>query len=159
MKKNLFVILVMLAMISIQNLHAQKKHTLSTGAKKMEIVGEFTYNDDIFGKYYVNIQKDKVMLWRWGSLEGFLVETSVKFSDMDANDKDAVMMETDILDDKVFVVNFYCKSGKSCEQIEYTKDVKKVLTKKDAPVMLSVKFNTKAEAEAFMAKAKKAIKK
>lgn len=157
MKKNLFAILVMFAMISIQNLHAQKKHTLSTGAKKMEIVGEFTYNDDIFGKYYVNIQKDKVMLWR--GFENSLIETSVKFSDMDANDKDAVMMETDVLDDKVFVVNFYCKDGKSCEQIEYTKDVKKVLTKKDAPVMLSIKFNTKAEAEAFMAKAKKAMKK
>jgi hypothetical protein len=157
MKKNLFVILVMFAMINIQNLYAQKKHKLSTGTKTMEIVGEFTYNDDLFGKYYAGIQKDKVVLWR--SMESLVVETSVKSSDLDANDKDAIMIQTDVLDENIFVVNFYCKSGKSCEQIEYAKDEKKIISKKEAGVLLSIKFKTKAEAQVFMAKAKKAMKK
>jgi hypothetical protein len=156
MKKILLVIIVIFTMVGVQNLYAQKKYKLSTGAKTMEIVGEFTCNDNILGKCYASIQKDKVVLWTSEEDFNYVVETSVKFSDIDANDKDAVVVEPDLLDENAFVVNFYCKDGKSCERIRYEQDEKKINSKKIG--LLSIKFNTKAEAEAFMAKAKKAMK-
>jgi hypothetical protein len=71
-------------------------------------------------------------------------------------DIDMDVTSVDDNEDGTYTVTLACKDGKNYKTITYSEKGKKVTNEK-ADVMFFLKFNSKGEADAFMAKLKKAM--
>lgn len=147
MKKTFFIILVMFTMVSIQNIQAQDDAQLEIAL--MGILSELHYEDKS-DKYYFSVETDKIASWRTNSTS-YISKQWMNFVDIDMD-----VTSVDDNEDGTYTVTLACKDGKNYKTITYSEKGKKVTNEK-ADVMFFLKFNSKGEADAFMAKLKKAI--